>query len=498
MAVSLRARFPQRLLHRLRGWIVLGATGGLLGASLGVLAPGTATAQPSTSSDAFNSLTAQSHPEWMGGASSQVSLGSLSIPGTHDTLAIHGGWLAPSAYEAQENHGDSSATLTAQLNAGIRAIDIRVRVVNSGSAFAIHHSDVYQNANFDDVLTKARDFLSAHPTETVLLNLHGECDANTTEGGSGSGSTGHCADDPSNTTTEGRIRVFNSYLARYPGLFYAPTVTGTSAAAMPTLGQVRGRIVLTRFTGPRGQVYSGFGLTQLTSGDWGRYIENDWTQCGLDQKWSRAQANLAEAGNDSSGAMYVTYTSANCAPFGATPADVAGGYGGGTGLNQRTVDYLGGGNSARTGIVMTDFPGHALIAAIIRHQPGGLTGFVPSGLAGKCLDAYNGSGANGTKVELWTCNGSAVQFWTAAPDGSLRINGACLDVAAGSTADGAVVQLWTCHGGTNQRWTQGAGGRLIGAQSGKCLDVPGASTTDGVQLVIWTCQGGANQRWFLR
>jgi hypothetical protein len=195
--------------------------------------------------DAFNSLTVESHADWMRGVSGQAGLDELSIPGTHDTLAIHGGGLAPWAYKAQENHGDGAATLDAQLNAGIRAIDIRVRIVNNGTAFAVHHTDVYQNANFDDVLTHARGFLTARPTETILMDLHGECDADTTEGGSGRASIGHCADDPASATTADRIRIFAGYVTRYPGLFYAPTVTGAGAADMPTLGQARGHIVLT-------------------------------------------------------------------------------------------------------------------------------------------------------------------------------------------------------------------------------------------------------------
>ncbi|MGI5404649.1 ricin-type beta-trefoil lectin domain protein [Streptomyces sp. CA-135486] len=76
-------------------------------------------------------------------------------------------------------------------------------------------------------------------------------------------------------------------------------------------------------------------------------------------------------------------------------------------------------------------PGSRSDAAIVRHQPGGLSGYVPSGLSGKCLDACGNSGANGTRAALWTCNGSAAQFWTAHPDGTLRINGGCLDVAGG-------------------------------------------------------------------
>jgi 1-phosphatidylinositol phosphodiesterase len=316
---------------------------------------GTASAQPTTSSDAFNSLTVESHPDWMAGLPAQTGLNALTIPGTHDTMAIHGGW-APWAYEAQEDHGDSGATLDAQLTAGVRAIDIRVRVVNNDTAFAIHHTDVYQNANFDDVLTHARAFLTAHPGETVLMDLHGECDGDSTEGGSGSSSIGHCADDPATITQADRTRIFDGYVARYPGLFYAPSVTGTSTADMPTLGQARGHIVLTTFTGPRGGIYGGYGLTQLTTGDYNQYVENDWTQCNTDSKWGEAQANMVKA-NASSNAMYTTYLSANCAPFGAGPADVAGA------VNPHAVDFLTGGATNHVGVVLTDFPGHALIAA---------------------------------------------------------------------------------------------------------------------------------------
>ena len=458
-----------------------------------VTLPATASAQPSWSSDAFNSLTGQSHPDWMSGLPASAGLGTLTLPGTHDTMAIHGG-LFPSAYEAQEDHGDSGTTLDAQLNAGIRAIDIRVRVV--GGAFAIHHTDVYQNANFDDVLTHARGFLSAHPGETVLMKLHGECDADTTEGGSGSGSVGHCADDPSNITQADRTRIFNGYVSRYPGLFYAPTVTGGSTAAMPTVGQARGHIVLADFTGPRGQVYGGYGLTQLTTGNWGQYVENDWTQCNLDSKWAEAQANLAKADNDNSGAMYTTYTSANCAPFGASPADVAGGYSGGTGLDQRTLDYLNAG-ARHVGMVLMDFPGHALIAALIRHQGGQLSGAVTSGLAGKCLDDYNAATTAGAIVDIWSCNGSSAQAWSVQPDRTLRIMGLCLDATAGGTTNGTTVGLWTCTGGTNQQWTSAAGGALVGVQSGLCVDVAGASNADGARVLLWGCHGGTNQQWTL-
>lgn len=464
------------------------ACGAALAAVLAAAGP--APAQPSTWSSSFNNLTAQTRSDWMGQVPDATSLGSMSIPGTHDTLAIHGGSLLPDSYEAQEDHGDSAATLTAQLDAGIRSIDIRVRVV--GGAFAIHHTTIYQNANFDDTLTRAQAFLSAHPTETVLMDLHGECDADSTEGGSGSASIGHCADDPSNTTAAQRISIFDGYVAKYPGLFYAPTVTGSSTAALPTLGQARGHIVLTDFTGPRGEVYAGYGLTQLTTGSWSSYVENDYTQCNTTSKWNEVQANLVAANNDASGALYTTYTSANCAPFGSNPGQVA------ANENPLLLNYLNAGNAARTGVVKMDYPGYALVTAIVNRNPGvTFSGALTSAISGKCLDdAYDG-GSDGSVVDIYTCNGSAAQVWTPEPDGTLRINGLCLDVNGGGTSKGTKIDLWSCNGGSNQRWTATESGALVSAQSGLCLDDPGATTTDMTQLEIWTCNSSNAQVWTL-
>ena len=334
--------------------------------------PGTAMAQPTNSTSAFNSLTQADNPDWMAQVPDSTSLADLSIPGTHDTFGIEGGVL-PWMYETQQNEGISAQTLTAQLDAGIRAIDVRVAIVNSGTAFAIHHEDVYEDANFDDVLTKAQAFLQANPSETIVLDLHGECDGDTTEGGIGISTPGHCADDPADATEAMREAIFQSYVAAYPGLFYTPTVTGTSTADMPTLGQVRGKIVLSIFTGPIGEVYSGYGLTQTSTGNWSQYVENDWTQCDLATKWGEAQTNIAAASADPSD-MYTTYLSASCVPFGADPADMAGGYGGGAGENQDLLGYMATGSVQRTGVVLMDFPGYALINSIIALNPGVTSG----------------------------------------------------------------------------------------------------------------------------
>jgi hypothetical protein len=125
-------------------------------------------------------------------------------------------------------------------------------------------------------------------------------------------------------------------------------------------------------------------------------------------------------------------------------------------------------------------------------------GPITSGLAGKCVDDNGGSTANGTKVQLWDCNGSAAQVWTWS-NGVLTFGagGKCMDVTGQGTGNGTLVELWDCNGGTNQQWSPQANGSLKGVQSGRCLDDPGANLTNGTQLIIWDCNGGTNQKWTL-
>jgi lysophospholipase L1-like esterase len=120
-----------------------------------------------------------------------------------------------------------------------------------------------------------------------------------------------------------------------------------------------------------------------------------------------------------------------------------------------------------------------------------------SGIAGKCADVSNSRTADGTPVQLWSCNGSGAQKWTFAPGsgGTLRALGKCLDVSNGGTANGTKVQLWTCNGSAAQRWATGSGSSLLNPQSGRCLDDPGGSTTDGARLQIYDCNGTAAQQW---
>ena len=70
-------------------------------------------------------------------------------------------------------------------------------------------------------------------------------------------------------------------------------------------------------------------------------------------------------------------------------------------------------------------------------------------------------------------------------------------VTGGGTANGTRVQLWDCNGTGAQQWRWRNQNRLLNPQSGRCLDVTGGSTADGTRLQIWDCNSAAAQAWYL-
>ncbi|WP_434099606.1 ricin-type beta-trefoil lectin domain protein [Streptomyces sviceus] len=93
-------------------------------------------------------------------------------------------------------------------------------------------------------------------------------------------------------------------------------------------------------------------------------------------------------------------------------------------------------------------------------------------------------------------DGTAAQQWTVGGDGTLRALGKCLDVASAGTVDGTKVQLFHCNGTAAQVWQRG-GDTLVNPVSGKCLDVTEMSTENNARLQIWSCTGTTNQQFHL-
>jgi chitinase len=128
---------------------------------------------------------------------------------------------------------------------------------------------------------------------------------------------------------------------------------------------------------------------------------------------------------------------------------------------------------------------------------GTTTGTGPiTGYAGLCVDVRSASSANFTPVQVYTCNGTNAQQWTASAS-TLQALGKCLDINAGGTTDGTTVDLYDCNGTGAQVWQHQSDGAFLNPQSGKCLDDTNLSTTPGTQLQIWDCNGNANQSWSL-
>ncbi len=323
----------------------------LLTAALIVAVPSAAFAADTS----YRSLTSAANPDWLRSLPDATSLAAISLPGTHQSLSIHGGSLT----QTQENHGDGAATLTTQLNAGIRMIDIRARV-NTGNTFTIHHGATYQRANFDDVLNRLATFLGAHPAETVVLRLKHECH----------GGLGSCTDMPGQRSF---ADIFDAYAAARPGLFWQPSVRRDAAAALPTLGEIRGRVVLAVLHGPGGGPVARYGLADFAGWDDGSsaYVQDEYDvpnvgAIATKRDQVRRFLDATSAGDRSR--MYVNFTSGSSV-F-AHPQHVAGGAFGVQGVNPFLLTYLRQGPEVhtpvtRTGAVLLDFPGGALIDRII-------------------------------------------------------------------------------------------------------------------------------------
>ncbi|KAJ6534321.1 PLC-like phosphodiesterase [Mycena capillaripes] len=308
--------------------------------------------------DSYRTLSTASNPDWMLKVPDGTSLASISIPGTHESMALFGGDLT----QCQENFGASADTLSAQLNAGIRMFDIRLRI-ETGNTFVVHHGLVYQNANFDDVLNKIDAFLSAHSAEAVVMRVKQEC----------TGQIGSCTDVSGQASF---IDIFDMYARNSPAAqrrLWAPSVNRGSAAGTPNMGDIRGKIVLAVINGPQGGRTEQYGLAQFSGWNDGN---SQWVQDNYNVPNTGAIAtkrdqvrrflDLTNAGDQTK--MYVNFCSGSSV-F-AFPDEVAAGAFGTQGVNPFLLIYLNQGTDVhaevhRTGVMMMDFPGGVLINKIL-------------------------------------------------------------------------------------------------------------------------------------
>lgn len=280
----------------------------------GALAVGAAAGLGAASGPA--SAAALGTQDWMAGLGDATALQRMTVPGTHDSGATKGG-----LYVACQN-----TSIAQQFDSGIRFLDVRCRV--TGGSFAIHHGSFFQDLMFGDVLVACRNFLAAHPGETVLMRVKQEYSGE------------------SDATFRA---VFDDYLDHrgWRPLFRI-------ADALPTLGQARGRVVLLADNG---------GLPGLRYGDGNVFdIQDDWNAEPF-AKRGKIENHFRKAVQQP-GKLFVNYVSTSAYMPPRWNSDR---------LNPQVHAFVDGGEMAgRTGlgIVPMDFPNTrpGLVASLIRHN----------------------------------------------------------------------------------------------------------------------------------
>ncbi|MCX5293839.1 MULTISPECIES: non-reducing end alpha-L-arabinofuranosidase family hydrolase [unclassified Streptomyces] len=122
------------------------------------------------------------------------------------------------------------------------------------------------------------------------------------------------------------------------------------------------------------------------------------------------------------------------------------------------------------------------------------TGAIKGVASSRCIDINNFATVNGTRTQLWDCNGQTNQRWTYTAGKQLKIYGdKCLD--AKGTSNSTAVVIWDCNGGASQQWNINTNGTIAGVQSGLCLDAVGAATDNGTKIQLYSCWSGSNQKW---
>ncbi|MFH9419425.1 phosphatidylinositol-specific phospholipase C [Streptomyces sp. NPDC017529] len=302
----------------LKGAAAVSAAGVLTGAGSGQFTAAAAARPPYAGRAATGTRRAASVRDWMSVLGDGTPVQRLSIPGTHDSGAQHGGpWVAC------QNTG-----IAEQLDSGIRFLDIRCRAVDS--VFAIHHGAFYQNLMFGDVLAACRAFLQAHPSETVLMRVKQEYSEE--------------------SAAEFR-RIFDLYLDAkgWRSLF---RLDGT----LPALGQARGKVVL---------LADSDGLPGVRYADPRVFDVQDDYMAEPFRKYPLVEGQFRKAVKEP-GKLFVNYVSTAALLPPRSNADR---------LNPQVKRFLTGSEASGwtgLGIVPMDFPNaYGLAETLIRHNTGG-------------------------------------------------------------------------------------------------------------------------------
>lgn len=216
---------------------------------------------------------------WMGALPDATFLNDIAMPGTHDSGATKDYILAGTA-KCQ------SLSIAEQLALGVRFFDIRLRRVDG--ELHVYHGYVDQELSFDEVLSACYAFLAENPSEALMMCIKEEYDASGTNGAF-------------DAMVSAKIKENAAYWHTTP--------------AVPTLGAVRGKIVLMR----RYSTSGSFGINAssgwrdnatftLNTGSSTLSVQDYYNNESADAKWAAVTAMFPKM-QYKKNVYYLNYTS---------------------------------------------------------------------------------------------------------------------------------------------------------------------------------------------
>ncbi len=176
---------------------------------------------------AFSKKSCDGGADWMKALPSDAKICEINIPGSHDSAAH---FIPLQLFARCQN-----LSFFDQLNSGVRFLDIRLKYDDAG--FRLFHgfldcksgsAPFAKELRIEQVLKQCYDFLSANPSEAILFCIKEE-----------GGNTGGSFYD----------RLFDKYISANPEKWFVEN-------RIPTLGEVRGRLVLIRRFAVNNEAYT--------------------------------------------------------------------------------------------------------------------------------------------------------------------------------------------------------------------------------------------------
>ncbi|KEI70021.1 ricin-type beta-trefoil lectin domain protein [Endozoicomonas elysicola] len=117
---------------------------------------------------------------------------------------------------------------------------------------------------------------------------------------------------------------------------------------------------------------------------------------------------------------------------------------------------------------------------------------------GKCWDVTDGNTANGTKIQLKSCNASTEQQWYFDPvKGTIKSQlpgNKCMAVPSGSIGNGLQLEVADCDENNISQQFNKDGGKFSTRLNGNMV-IDASGTNSGDPIVLWESNGGDNQKW---